>query len=42
MLWWRSTSGFTRYAVATNVAILIAGFLLTEYQLAGYFLQPSV
>ena len=42
MLWWRSTSSFTRYAVATNVAILIAGFLLTEYQLAGYFLQPGV
>ncbi len=42
MMWWRSTSGFTRYAVATNVAILIAGFLLTEYQLAGYFLQPGV
>ena len=42
MLWWRSTSGFARYAVAANVAILIAGFLLTEYQLAGYFLQPGV
>ncbi len=42
MLWWRSTSGFIRYAVATNVAILVAGFLLTEYQLAGYFLQPGI
>jgi hypothetical protein len=42
MLWWRSTSGFARYAVATNIAILVAGFLLTEYQLAGYFLQPGI
>ena len=42
MLWWRSTAGFSRYAIATNVAILFAGFLLTEYQLAGYFLQPGV
>jgi hypothetical protein len=42
MLWWRRTSSFSRYAVATNVGILIAGFLLTEYQLAGYFLQPGV
>ena len=38
MLWWRKTQSFTRLAVAANVAILIAGFVLTEYQLAGYFL----
>ena len=42
MLWWRSTKSFARYAIAANVAILVAGFLLTEYQLAGYFLQPGV
>ena len=37
MIWWRRTQSFTRYAVAANVLILGAGFLLTEYQLAGYF-----
>jgi hypothetical protein len=42
MLWWRTTLSFNRHAVATNVAILAAGFLLTQYQLAGYFLQPGV
>ncbi|OYX36739.1 MAG: hypothetical protein B7Y99_00255 [Caulobacterales bacterium 32-69-10] len=34
---WRKTRGFARYAVATNVLILTAGFILMEYQLAGYF-----
>jgi len=37
MVWWRRTASFTRYAVAANVLILGAGFLLTEYQIAGYF-----
>jgi hypothetical protein len=37
MLWWRRTESFTRLAVASNVLILGAGFVLTEYQLAGYF-----
>jgi hypothetical protein len=41
MLWWRKTASFNRLAVAANVAILIAGFVLTEYQLAGYFLSPE-
>jgi hypothetical protein len=41
MLWWRRTASFSRYAVAANVLILIAGFVLTEYQLAGYFLSPE-
>jgi hypothetical protein len=41
MLWWRKTPSFARLAVAANVAILIAGFVLTEYQLAGYFLTPE-
>jgi hypothetical protein len=34
---WRRTPGFARQAVAANVLILCAGFLLMEYQLAGYF-----
>jgi hypothetical protein len=37
MLLWRRSASFERYAVAANVAILVAGFMLTEYQLAGYF-----
>lgn len=37
MVWWRRTESFTRYAVAANALILGAGFVLTEYQLAGYF-----
>lgn len=41
MLWWRRTASFTRYAVAANAAILAAGFVLTEYQLAGYFLSSG-
>lgn len=42
MLWWRQTRSFGRYAVAANVIVMAAGVLLTEYQLAGYFLQPGV
>jgi hypothetical protein len=41
MLWWRRTASFTRYAVAANALILAAGFVLTEYQLAGYFLTSG-
>ena len=42
MNWWRSTSAFARQAVAANVVLMTAGFVLFEYQLAGYFLgaQP--
>ena len=38
---WRSTTAFTRQAYHANVAIMIAGFVLTGYQLAGYFLAPA-
>jgi hypothetical protein len=34
---WRKTRGFAKHAVAANVLILTAGFILMEYQLAGYF-----
>jgi len=34
---WRSTGGFTRYATAFNIALMFAGFLLADYQMAGYF-----
>lgn len=39
MLWWRKQPGFARQAVLANVLILSAGFVLIEYQLAGYFMQ---
>ena len=38
MTWWRSTTVFARQAVAANVALMTAGFVLFEYQLAGYFI----
>ena len=37
MVQWRRTASFERLAVAANALILTAGFMLTEYQLAGYF-----
>ena len=42
MVLWRKTSSFNRLAAATNVLIMIAGFMLMEYQLAGYFLGLPV
>jgi HupE / UreJ protein len=37
MLQWRRSASLERYAVAANAVILTAGFMLIEYQLAGYF-----
>jgi hypothetical protein len=37
MLLWRRSAGFERHAVVANALILTAGFVLIEYQLAGYF-----
>jgi hypothetical protein len=34
---WRATGGFSRHATAFNVALMFAGFLLADYQMAGYF-----
>jgi hypothetical protein len=34
---WRATGGFTRHATAFNIALMFAGFLLANYQLAGFF-----
>lgn len=33
---WRTTGTFLRYAYATNVALMTAGFVLIGYQLTGY------
>lgn len=39
MIWWRGQRGFEKQAVFANAAIMAAGFLLTGFQLAGYFVQ---
>lgn len=36
---WRSIPFFARQTVAANVALMIAGFLLFQYQITGYFLE---
>lgn len=35
--YWRTKSGFFRYAFATNTALMAVGFILVGYQVAGYF-----
>jgi hypothetical protein len=39
---WRKSAAFTRHAALANAAIMTAGFVLVEYQLAGYFLTEVV
>jgi hypothetical protein len=39
LTYWRSRSGFLRHAFATNGLVMMCGFLLLGYQLAGYFLS---
>ena len=34
---WRATGGFERHATAFNVVLMFAGFLLANFQVAGYF-----
>jgi hypothetical protein len=34
---WRTQSGFLRHAFATNTALMVVGFVLVGYQVAGYF-----
>jgi hypothetical protein len=36
---WRTRSGFLRHAFATNAVLMAVGFLLTGYQIAGYYLE---
>jgi hypothetical protein len=36
--YWRTRSGFLRHAFQTNTALMAVGFLLTGYQIAGYYL----
>ncbi len=39
LIWWRRQAGFERSAFAVNTLLMTAGFLLAEYQLAGWMLQ---
>ena len=41
ILWWRRSPGFARRAVLANALILFAGFLLMDYQLAGFLTQKA-
>ena len=35
---WRTREGYMRHAFATNAVLMTVGFLLTGYQIAGYYL----
>ena len=37
LTYWRTRSGFLRHAFATNTALMTLGFILTGYQIAGYY-----
>lgn len=37
--WWRTRHGFLRHAFTTNTALMVGGFALLGYQMAGYFLN---
>jgi hypothetical protein len=39
LAYWRSRPGFARHAFATNTALMIGGFVLVGYQLAGYMVD---
>lgn len=39
MSYWRRTSGFWRHAYTANVVMMSAGFVLTGYQLTGFFVS---
>ncbi len=41
MGFWRRTSAFARQAFTANALLMTAGFVLTGYQLAGYFFNTS-
>jgi hypothetical protein len=36
---WRSRPGFLAHAFLTNTALMLGGFLLVGYQLAGYWVH---
>ena len=42
LAWWRRQPSFERSSFAVNATLLAAGFLLTEYQLAGWWFGDAV
>jgi hypothetical protein len=40
LTWWRRRPGYLGHAFGTSTALMIGGFLLMGYQLAGYFWMP--
>ena len=41
LVWWRRQPSFARSSFAVNAVLLAAGFLLTQYQLAGWWLEDA-
>uniref|UniRef100_UPI00389A4083 HupE/UreJ family protein n=1 Tax=Sphingobium sufflavum TaxID=1129547 RepID=UPI00389A4083 len=41
MTLWRTTPSFNRSVVVANAALMCAGFVLTGYQIAGYFAETA-
>lgn len=39
--YWRWKPSFWRHAYTANVAMMVAGFVLTGYQIAGFFFAPA-
>ena len=39
--YWRTRPSFLKYAFLTNTALMTGGFLLTGYQISGYFLAAA-
>jgi hypothetical protein len=39
LTYWRTKRGFLSHAFATNTALMAGGFILTGYQLTGYFIE---
>jgi hypothetical protein len=37
--YWRTHKGYLQHALLTNTALMTGGFILTGYQLAGYFIN---
>jgi HupE/UreJ protein len=41
MTWWRGTTDFVKHAVAANVVVMMLGFVLMGYQIAGYLTEKA-
>jgi hypothetical protein len=39
LTYWRTRAGYLQHAFSANTALMAAGFVLTGYQLAGFFIQ---